>query len=309
MAECDMRAWLVILLALLSGCDTNNERSPQTMSVPLILELQLGENMQSLLSRSPVKLYADCLKATDSCFHEFSYSANSANLPSVVIRHNGQALALQHVTRFMTSSNLQASTAMESFDMTIRGLPDDSTHEENQSFIYSIISTIKAAGWKRYISPSSPRISGAQAANITSPDEVAGLHVFSHPWFDPDHTMSMEQWLKAGSFYSWYFYNPGAHLKLTAWRIDTKTASATHGNYLVSLEFQADDYYWRYGFDTKEEQANWKKLLPAELRKYAELRAENEARLRAAGIEIDESYQNPPIEGVEPILMPAGETP
>ncbi|MCY1358797.1 hypothetical protein D9M69_453400 [compost metagenome] len=273
------------------------------------LELRFGEIMQSLLNRSPVELHANCLRPADICFHEFDYSANSPRLPSIVIKHNDQSLKLEHVIHLMTSSNAAATTDVEKFDITIRGRPDNSTHEENRRFVYSIVAAIKAAGWMRYISPTSPRVPGAQAGNIDTPDKIAGLYVFSHPWFDPDYTMPLEQWNKVEGFYDWYFYSSGVHLNLSAIRIDTKADPANRGNYLVSLELKVDDYYWRYYFDTKEEQANWKKLLPAELRKYAELRAENEARLRAAGIEIDESYQNPPIEGVEPILMPAGETP
>ena len=52
-------------------------------------------------------------------------------------------------------------------------------------------------------------------------------------------------------------------------------------------------------FLASDDREDWKKLLPAELKRMAQERAQTEARLKKMGIAIDEDYQDPPIKALE----------
>ena len=66
-----------------------------------------------------------------------------------------------------------------------------------------------------------------------------------------------------------------------------------------TLEFQSEREFWLDGITDKKERLRWKELLPERLNAYHKSRLELEEKARAAGIEIDESYQDPPIHALE----------
>ncbi|PHN20918.1 hypothetical protein AO240_11775 [Pseudomonas sp. ICMP 460] len=164
-------------------------------------------------------------------------------------------------------------------------------------FISQLIDRVKNSGWKHYYFPSNPRISGSQAAKIMTPDKVLERPVLGHPWLDPDYKPDLEQWLKT-SVYEWYFYNDGAYLSVNARRNDSKDNPTKTGTYLITMEFLTERQYWVSDFDEDKDRANWKELLPARLKKYQDARRDIEDKARANGIEIDESYQDPPIKAL-----------
>lgn len=269
------------------------------MAETISVELRFNETFKGFLARSPLQFEQDCLKEADFCSYEFGRSMNEPNLPSIFIEQSGQRLTLKNVVAITTSSNMQASSEIDNFQLTVRGLPDDSSHEENKAFIYAIIETIKSNGWSRLISPTSPRVSGSQAEKIHSADTVHGVYISSHPWFDPDYTLDMERWMKWGSFYSWDFYNNGLYMTLNAWRQKSQTEPQNKGTYLITLELQTDAKYWKKSFETEEQQRDWISLIPELKNKYITIRSRDEKTLRAAGIAIDEDYQDPPIKALE----------
>jgi hypothetical protein len=50
----------------------------------------------------------------------------------------------------------------------------------------------------------------------------------------------------------------------------------------------------------KSSNKDWQQLLPALLDQYHEQRSQLEAEAQAAGIAIEDSYENPPIKALEP---------
>ncbi|PMW41790.1 hypothetical protein C1X48_06335 [Pseudomonas sp. FW305-3-2-15-A-R2A1] len=159
--------------------------------------------------------------------------------------------------------------------------------------IFSLIDKIKKSGWSHFYFPEDPRISGSQAGKISSPDEVFGRYVSSHPWLDPDYQLDLKRWLQIGSFYRWYFYKDGIYLNLKAWKQNDSEAPTEKATYLITLDFQSESEFWLDGITDKKERQHWKELLPGRLNAYHKTRLELEEKARAAGIEIDESYQDP----------------
>ena len=290
-----MRILGCFLILLVSACGDGAQEEYGTMSAGASVELKFDVSIEDVLNNSPVKFDADCLQDADFCLYEFDRPMGDSNLPSVIIRRDSGTLEIDDVATITTSSNTQQSSKIDNFKLTVRGLPDNRTHEENKTFIYALIEKIQKAGWQRFIAPSSPRISGSEAGKISSADSIYGVHVSSHPWFDPTYTLDLQRWMQWGSFYVWSFYNDGIYMKLSAWRQKSPVEPDSKGTYLITVELQTDAKYWQNEFEPEEQKGSWKSLVSELKIKYKEIRERDEELLRSFGVDIDEGYQDPSI--------------
>ncbi|MHC8354342.1 hypothetical protein ACYZTL_03660 [Pseudomonas sp. LB3P81] len=60
-------------------------------------------------------------------------------------------------------------------------------------------------------------------------------------------------------------------------------------------EFLTEREFWKSGITDEKDRLNWIDLLPAGINSFHAMRLKSEEKTRAVGIEIDESYQDPPI--------------
>ncbi|AZD29546.1 hypothetical protein [Pseudomonas chlororaphis] len=291
-----MKSVVFLLIGIfLVGCN----KAEETHVKNPVIHMGFNKPVQNLLKESPVEFSKDCMDTVDMCWYKIQNPSSSSNLPSVNISLDNKTLNINQVSDITTAVSKEFGENLSNLKLTLRGLPDNSPHKDQRDFIYALINSIKAVGWQHYFFPSDPRVSGSQAKKINSPDDVLGFYVSSHPWLDPDYEMDMDSWLKVGSFYNWYFFKDGVHLNLRAWRKNSKDTPGERGTYLITLNFKTEELYWLSGFEEKNERRNWRELLPARLKKYAEMRQEREEKVRAAGIEVDESYQDPQIKALE----------
>ncbi|MPQ86638.1 hypothetical protein F0170_23235 [Pseudomonas sp. MAFF 730085] len=84
-------------------------------------------------------------------------------------------------------------------------------------------------------------------------------------------------------------------ISLMAWRRDSNDNPGKTGTYLITLDLRSEREFWLAGIVDKQDRANWKALLPKRIDEYHALRSALEKQAREAGIEIDETYQDPPI--------------
>lgn len=284
--------WLIISLTLLAAC--NQSDSDMTNKTPPI-EITLNSPIQEAIDSNSNSFSKECLTDQELCWYKSDKSANDKNLSDVVIKHAKTTLNIEKATNITIVIDESVGENIENIDITLRGLPDNSTHEQNRAFISALITKIKDAGWSHFFMAEDPRISGSQADKINTPYKVLGRYVGSHPWLDPDYQPNPERWLQIGPFYNWYFYNNGAYLHLKAWRQNDEEAPSEKATYLMTLEFQSERDFWLDGITDEKERAQWKELLPKRLDIYHAARLALEEKARAAGIEIDETYQDPPI--------------
>lgn len=261
-----------------------------------LISIEIGEEINDLLSNSPVPFSKECISDVDMCWYKVKKSFGDDDLPSVEVN---KALRLNQVASVSAAVDGEVGTAVENLDLSVRSLPDGSKHDEYRAFLYGLIKDIKKAGWVHYYAPSDPRVSGSQIDKISSPDEVMGDYVLSHPWLDPNYELDIDRWLKVGKFYNWLFYKDGNHLTLKAWRRDSDDAPNERGTYLVSLSFTSEREYWSAAFPEAEEKKRWKELLPAKLKEYAAIRQSREDRAEEAGIQIELNYQDPSIKALK----------
>jgi hypothetical protein len=288
--------WLIISCVFLTACN-DSESNMTNKTAPI--EVTLHAPIQDILSNSTAEFSQECMRDLGLCWYKIDKSANDKNLPDAVIKSTASTLNLPQATNITIVIDEHVGSNVENIDITLRGLPDNSTHEQYKTFIYQLINSIKSSGWKHYYFVEDPRIPGSQAGKIDSPENVLGHFVSSHPWLDPDYSIDIDRWLKISPFYNWYFYNDGAYLNLKAWRHDSKDNPTKTGTYLITLEFQSEMEFWKSGITDEKDRLRWKELLPARLNGYHEARLMIEKKARDAGIEIDESYQDPPIHALK----------
>lgn len=295
-----MKHYWLILVLFLSACTEkdNLENTAMTTRHPVI-EVQFEQAIDSLIAKSPLEFTPDCLQPVGMCWYEISRRSADPNLPTVEVSHGIQSLTIEQVSDISIVIDDNVGKNIHNLSLTLRGLPDNSTHEEAQSFIYALIENIQASAWEHYYFPSDPRIPGTEASKIPSPNDVLGSHVMSHPWLDPNHKIDLERWLKIGTFYSWYFYNDGVYLHLKARRNDADNTPQEKATYLLTLEFLTESGYWRGDFTEEDKKPHWQELLPERLESYKQQRNESENQARAAGIAVDESYQDPQIKALK----------
>jgi hypothetical protein len=281
---------------VLAGCDQSaNQGTSAVVTEKINVTIQLNAPADSLDAAGPVKFDKSCLQGL--CFYEISKSANEANLPSAIIKVGDDSLALSHAISIVALTDQNSGNKIQNVNVKLRGLPDNSSHEKNRDFIYSVIDAINNSGWHHYYFPGEPRIPGSEAGKIPSADDVLGGKGLNHPWFDPSIKISLSQWVSNTGFYKWYFYKDGVYLLIRAWRSDSNISPELNGNYLVSLEFRNEADFWKDNFES-EDMPKWRQLLPEFLVKSAVDRQRLEAKARANGIKIDETYQDPPIKAL-----------
>lgn len=266
------------------------------MSVNNFIKIKIGMAVEKMVLESPIKFNQDCLPKINYCSYEIDRSFGSRDLPSVVV---DETLLLNQVVSVTAPVDGNLGGTVENLRLIVKTIPSNSRHDEYQSFIYKTIAEIKSAGWTSYYSLSAPRVSGASFYKIISPNQIFGKPMLRDLWLDPDYEMSINQWMSVDKFYYWNFFRNGIYLTLKAWRRDSEDAPRERGTYLISLNFESESSNWRSVFDKDEDKKRWKELLPDLLKGYAQERRILEDRARAAGIEIDTEYQDPPIRALQ----------
>lgn len=262
------------------------------------IEIFIDQPIDELLQSSPIAFEQDCLAPAKVCWYKIRKHLSSSQLPSVTVRKaSSTLLEIQNVGSVSIVIDENLGPQVRAVDMAIRGLPDDSPHAEQKTFISQLLQGLLAAGWNHFYNFSAARISGTEADKLTDAKHVLGKRVSAHPWFDPRQEFSLEHWLKVDSFFNWYFHRDGHYLQVTAQRSNSRIAPLERGTYLISLELMSESSYWRQHFEQKQKDS-WQQLLPELLEQYRQDRAALEEKARAAGIEIEEDYQNPPIQAL-----------
>lgn len=287
--------WPLVFLVFLTGCD-NGE--PNMIHVVPTIKLALNVPIDRITENSLIGFSQECMKNLGLCWYKLEVIKNKGVLPRVSIAGVASALDLEQVLGVIIVIDESVGRDVENIDITLRGLPDNSTHEQNRAFILALIDSIKNAGWAHFFMPEDPRISGSQAEKINTPGAIFGQRVSSHPWLDPDYQVDLVRWLQNEEFYNWYFYSDSTYLHLKAWRLNSDEEPEERGTYLITLEFQSEREFWLSGVSNDNERTHWKEFLPKRLESARMARLILEDKARAAGIEIDETYQDPPIKAL-----------
>ncbi|MCP1418594.1 hypothetical protein J3D47_002837 [Pseudomonas laurylsulfativorans] len=262
------------------------------------VKVDLGGAVVDLINNSSLKFSVDCLAAVSMCWYEIDRGSKGQSLIDVSVGRSGHGLLIKNVVSLSFVVDELETKEVENLTVTLRGLPDNSSHEENKKIIYALISDLKAAGWQKYYFPSDPRISSLELKKFNWSDNVFGATPLSHPLFDVNHEMSLSDWLANRFFYDWYMYSGDYIAHVAVQRRNTPSDPTRAGIYLISVKFMSFDGFWRTDFD-EAVRPKWKQLFLSHLQQLIDRRFKVEARARAAGVSIDETYNPPSMERAE----------
>lgn len=293
--------FLLFITLILTACNEGQSLAAEgaDMTATSTVKIVLGQPITDLIESSPLPFDEDCLQPVGMCWYEIKKRFAERDLPAVAISQNDSTLLqLEDVGRISVLVEEAQGRLVDQVTLGVRGLPDNSPHAEQKAFIYQLLNTLLASGWKHFYRFPAARIPGSEADKIATADQVLGKRALGHPWFDPRYEpASLEQWLRAAGTYHWYFHQDHIYLHVTVRRNNSRSEPAEKGTYLINLEVLNENAYWPQHFK-EEDQKDWLKLLPALLDQYRKQRAQLETEAQAAGIEIEDSYRDPLIKAL-----------
>lgn len=290
--------WLCFFLCL-TGCDISSNEDVKTIKNGVMnIKVELGGAVVDLINSSPLEFSVDCLTEVSICWYEIDRSSKGQSLINVSVGKSEGGLLIKNVVGLNFVVDELETKDVENFTVTLRGLPDNSSHDENKKFVYTLISNLKSAGWQKYYFPSDPRIASAELKKFDWSSSVFGATPLSHPLFDVNHEMNLSDWLENKMFYDWYMYSGDYIAHVAAQRRNTPADPDRAGVYLITVKFMTFDDFWRSDFD-ESVRPEWRQLFPRHLQQLIERRLKVEALARTAGVLIDESYQPPSMERAE----------
>ncbi len=166
-------------------------------------------------------------------------------------------------------------------------------------YVTGVLQVIRQAGWKRYISLSSPRLEGRRTYSFT-PESYAGPTYASSPSLaqaDPGYALTFEDWrhLSRGGTTLWQWYADGKFVDLKYER-DERSADlpVTLGDQL-DLRIQSETAWLdTFGPTYEAARAKYASEVPSLLRQ----RHAAEVKAKAAGARILDDWADPIIAGV-----------
>jgi hypothetical protein len=160
-------------------------------------------------------------------------------------------------------------------------------HDEARKRFLSVLQTIRKAGWHIFIDQGDPRLRGQAMLNFA-------LSGSSSSSLDADYEPTFAEWMSTRSNMIWQFYANHVYLTVSFSREPTLLDPQKPGAYLISFTIESENEHYR-GYVPSNQRAQWKSALPSHLEYLPGMRQKKEDELRAKGIRIDETYQNPPI--------------
>jgi hypothetical protein len=289
-----LNKWLVVGMALLPLCschDRNHLQAQATINeegraMAQEVTIKLGE-----LGPDFAKRYGSMVRVTHPTPNTDSYKIRWDEPRGVVrLEHGRNSLTIEDTLSVSSMQSLSTLKDEGLFEFNVNAgvtSPDLIPHDEARLKTHAILRDIMNAGWKQVIERSEPRLKGkARQDYMFATSNLNGL--------DAAYTPTFEEWMRVESRTPWSFYANGVYLEVTFTREPTLTDPAKPGSYLLSFNIKTETEYFR-GYAGPDNRLRWKEVVPQELVKVAALRASKEAELRAKGVAIDESYQDPPV--------------
>ena len=291
-----MRGSFVSLLAatIVAACGQSSAPPSEETTVPKVsimtqrVSIRLGESGPAFAKRYPELVRVQHQPAGID-FYSVDWDRPRG---VVVVDHGKNAFEIEDVLSVQAPQDLEELRPEGLNEFMINSgmsVPDPGLvpHDEARLKTYAILHRILDAGWQQVIERSEPRLSGkARQEYMFATSNLNGL--------DATYVPTFEDWMRIQSRTPWSFYANGVFMEVSFTREPTLTDPTKPGSYLLTFNVKTATEYFR-GFAGPGNRLRWKEVVPQELVQVAALRAKKEAELRAEGVPIDESYQDPPM--------------
>jgi hypothetical protein len=218
------------------------------------------------------------------------------NLQTVKFEHGIYGFSLENVLSVLgTEDKSNSAEGIYGWNINFGVSRDQAdTDEAARDMVMRLLGRLRAAGWRRYIYPSEPRLSGAQAWRYGALPEV-----FLYP-LDSLYMPTLDEWkfilIKSPI---WLFVADGVYLKFSVNEMNSGKFPGK-STYLLSMAIESEYAFYGIGYAGGDEEkiAQWKKLVPAEVESDHLKRVQIESALEAQGYVIEKSYQDPPFKSL-----------
>jgi hypothetical protein len=280
---------IISVLPLVVSCHQSSpaalHASQKEKSMLLDITLKIGEQGTSLAKRYP-ELRIDRQPAGID-FYEKRWTQTPRG-----------RLTMDHGKHSFTIDNVYSFSSLLDKDLEQEGIlkfrlnaglttADTISHKEALVQMYAMLRAFEKQGWKSITQHGDPRLRGKDRLNYV----LDGMHSIS---LDTNYTPNPDEWMRLANMTQWEFYADHLYLEVNFMRQSAGENSPNVGAYLIGFVIKSEAEYFRNHVKSEDRQ-RWKQVLPGVLTHLASLRAEEEAKLRAKGIAIDESYQDPPV--------------
>ena len=205
---------------------------------------------------------------------------------------------VEHGIHTFSVGNVLGGTGTEDTELLHEGLtpihfwagiiaPETIPHIEARDRIMALLQSLRAAGWRRNITRSDPRFKARQAVA----ESINQLGLYS---LDPDYTPTMQEWMSLGNHAIWEHYAEGIYMTVDFRRDQEHMNPNLPGAYLLGFKLTTEAEEMQ-GYFAPDDKKRWKELWPARNSALQQERAAAEVKARAQGLEIDTTYQDPPI--------------
>lgn len=190
-----------------------------------------------------------------------------------------------------TGDNDFPENGVENWDVIFRvASTKTSSYAEARDNAMALLGRLRAAGWKRYIETSDPRLIGKEAMlyELSEPGLIYSM--------DSAYTPTIEEWKRIVEIEPvWSFYANGVFVDLT---LSYQASTSDAGVYLMDIKISSavDNYSAYFSKDDDDKKRQWKKYLSDRLEPARKERLMREAKLDPKKYTIDTTYQAPPFE-------------
>lgn len=216
------------------------------------------------------------------------------NLGNVEFVHGKGSFLLDNVLSVLAFADKDVPEGIYEWSVSFGVSPEQAdTHEAARARVMKLLEQLRAAGWKRYIDTSMPRLTGRQAWNYLKTESSYSL--------DSSYTPSVEEWkIALKDMPQWIFNSDSEYLEVSVMESNVG-GIVGKTTYLLTVDVKSEYAFYGLGYfpGNAEKIHNWKALLPAELNKYHAMRLKTETALQAQGYTIDTTYQDPPVRALQ----------
>lgn len=287
------------IIFLSGGCIPFSKETPKD-NLPDTVSITLPESSKHFVNRFPEN-YAG--PSDDSEFFNVNqYEIDFNQKKTVVFEYGKHTFKIPHVSSITAYENRSHNPflGVNQFDM-FSGLGKSSnvSDEEARQNFYNLIRQMHQAGWTDLISRSAPRIKHDRK-NAAAFFEVEGGRIKAKPITGIPTAIELtpEEWKKLPNLAQiGTLYAEGVLVEFMLGKDGSEQYRDQYGNGQYALRITISAYWDFLRLYAQEEfgKPGYREALDKELRLRAKERKKMEDKARAAGFEIDESYQDPPV--------------
>ncbi|MBB5019997.1 hypothetical protein HNQ59_003305 [Chitinivorax tropicus] len=207
----------------------------------------------------------------------FEFGRHSFSIPAVlgVMGTEDIDFPTEHIADLLISSGLTEGK--------------EEMHDQARQAFFKLLDDIVKAGWKPYLYTTYPRLTAKEILRrVIKKDLDAALNL------RPEYKPTLEEWMQLPDDISWNFHANHIRLEIALSHDITKRDPQKPGAYFMSITIRPMTHAMQDGMKP-EERRDWRAVQAKLQPKYQAIRAEAEAKEKAAGHQIDTDYQDPPM--------------